>query len=311
MGASKSAAALDWERDGADWPGREASRFTQAAGLRWHWQSFGAGPLLLLIHGTAASTHTWRGVVPLWSRHWRVVTFDLPGHAFTERLAPGPQMLPRMAEAIGGWLAAEELHPQVIIGHSAGAAIAAELCLSGAASPEALVSLNGVLLPMHSVPLPLWSGAARFFASLSFVPRMISATARRRDALLRLVDSTGSTLDERGLELYGRLAQSPAHIAGVLDMLAGWDLESLAERLPALVPRLLLLVAERDRTVSPIESIRVKRRLPQATVMSLPGLGHLAHEERPDLVATAVEDFLERGSTDRGPSVVTKVAAPN
>ena len=55
---------LDWATDGADWPNREASRFVEAAGLRWHVQVMGAGPVLLLLHGTGASTHSWRDVMP-------------------------------------------------------------------------------------------------------------------------------------------------------------------------------------------------------------------------------------------------------
>ncbi|MGD9027768.1 MAG: alpha/beta hydrolase, partial [Methyloceanibacter sp.] len=29
---------LDFARDGEDWPNREASRFVEAAGLKWHVQ---------------------------------------------------------------------------------------------------------------------------------------------------------------------------------------------------------------------------------------------------------------------------------
>ena len=52
----------DWARDGADWPHRDASRFIVAAGLRWHVQRIGAGPTLLLLHGTGAATHILAGL---------------------------------------------------------------------------------------------------------------------------------------------------------------------------------------------------------------------------------------------------------
>ena len=35
-----------WSRDGRDWPNREASRFVEAGGLRWHVQVAGQGPVL-------------------------------------------------------------------------------------------------------------------------------------------------------------------------------------------------------------------------------------------------------------------------
>ena len=74
--------ALIWERDGRDWPNRQASRFVRAAGIRWHVQAMGEGPVLLLLHGTGASTHSWRRLAPLLAtrfsgtrperRYWRV-----------------------------------------------------------------------------------------------------------------------------------------------------------------------------------------------------------------------------------------------
>ena len=75
---------LDFARDGADWPLREASRFVEAGGLRWHVQTLGEGPPALLIHGTAGATHSWRGLAPLLARDFRLVAPDLPGHGFTD-----------------------------------------------------------------------------------------------------------------------------------------------------------------------------------------------------------------------------------
>jgi len=34
---------LVWNRDGKDWPNRDASSFVQAAGIRWHVQRMGRG----------------------------------------------------------------------------------------------------------------------------------------------------------------------------------------------------------------------------------------------------------------------------
>ncbi len=93
-----------WEVEGRAWPNREASSFVQAAGLRWHVQRMGQGPELLLIHGTGAATHSWRGLAPLLARHFTILAPDLPGHGFTDPL-PGHRLsLPGMAQALG-WIA--------------------------------------------------------------------------------------------------------------------------------------------------------------------------------------------------------------
>ena len=79
--------ALDWERDGADWPNRAASRFVTVGAMRWHVQVMGSGPVLLLLHGTGASSHSWRDLAPRLARHFTVLAPDLPGHGFSAQPA--------------------------------------------------------------------------------------------------------------------------------------------------------------------------------------------------------------------------------
>ena len=68
-------------------------------------------------------------------------------------------------------------------------------------------------------------------------------------------------------------------------MMARWDLWSLERDLPRLRTPLTLVVGSNDRTIRPADALRVRALVPKAEVISLPGLGHLAHEERPDLIA--------------------------
>jgi magnesium chelatase accessory protein len=309
-----SSSRMIWERDGLNWPHREASRFVQAAGLSWHIQQFGMAadgklmddklaqgklaqgkPSVLLLHGTGASTHSWRGLAPLLAGQFEVLTVDLPGHAFTGMPPAGPmspQMsLPGMAQALSGLLQALDVQPALVIGHSAGAAIAVRMCLDGLIAPGRVVSLNGALFPLGGPAAAMLSPVARLLASAPMVPRLFSWRASSPAVLQRLLDATGSRLDAEGVSLYGQLVRSPGHTAGALAMMANWDLPELLRALPRLATPLSLVVGERDRTISPRQADRVRAMLAPAArqpVISLPGLGHLAHEERPDLVAQLV-----------------------
>ncbi len=306
---------LDWDRDGADWPHRAHSRFVEAAGLRWHVQRFdaqpageqGAGsaparpPRCLLIHGTGASTHSWRDLVPLLQPHFELLAMDLPGHAFTSLPAGGTfssqLSLPGMARALGALLQAEGFAPDLVVGHSAGAAIGARLALDiaarpGAPAPRLLVSLNGALLPLGGLAGRIFSPAARLMAVLPGVPRLFAWRAGDAQVLQRLLDSTGSQLDDAGRAYYRRLAGNPGHVEGALGMMAHWDLPAFADDdLPRLPTPLLLVVGDRDATVPPADADRVVARLAgqvQVKRVSLEGLGHLAHEERPQAVAMPI-----------------------
>jgi magnesium chelatase accessory protein len=292
---------LVWERDGAHWPHRSASRFVQADGLRWHVQQFEATagpqklPHALLLHGTGASTHSWRGLAPLLSAHFNVLSVDLPGHAFTSMPVGGPASaqlsLPGMARALQALLLALGVRPALVIGHSAGAALGVRMCLDGLISPQRVVGVNGAFLPLGGLAGQIFSPVAKLMAAAPFVPKLFSWRATDPTVLKKLIDSTGSALDATGLALYRKLVSNPGHAAGALGMMANWDLPQLARDLPNLATPLCLVVGSNDRTIAPEQASRVLAMLPSSAgsvLVALQGLGHLAHEERPDLVAQAV-----------------------
>lgn len=286
------AVPLSWERDGPRWPHRDASRFVDAAGLRWHVQRMGSGPVALLIHGTGASTHSWRDLMPLLATRFTCVAMDLPGHAFTGTPAAFRLSLPGMAQAVGALVRA--LTPELggpvdlVVGHSAGAAIGARAVLDGALAPRALAGLNGAYLPLPGLPGLLFPPVARLMAATPVAAQLFARRDWDRAAVERLIGGTGSTLDPRGLALYGALVRDPRHAAGALGMMARWDLRPLARDLARLRVPLALVVGANDRAVPPRDAQRVRALVPATTPVSIDtvaGAGHLVHEERPAEVA--------------------------
>jgi magnesium chelatase accessory protein len=281
---------LVWERDGRDWPNRSASRFVTAGGVAWHVQVMGKGPAVLLLHGTGASTHSWRGLAPLLAPHFTVVAPDLPGHGFTDApRASSGYTLPNVAKAVAALLDALEIRPELAVGHSAGAAIAARMVLDGAIAPRAVVSLNGALLPFPGMSNDFFGPIARLLAGSRLASRAFALFAGSGLSVERLLRSTGSRIDADGVRLYARLAGNPAHVGGALGLMANWDLRPLVRDLPRLPARLVLVAGSNDGMVPPSESYRVRSLVPGAELVTLPGLGHLAHEEKPDQVAALLD----------------------
>jgi magnesium chelatase accessory protein len=281
---------LDWERDGRGWPHHEASRFVEAAGLRWHVQQMGAGPVLLLLHGTGASTHSWRALMAPLARHFSVVAADLPGHGFTATPPRERLSLPGMVRELDALLRALGVSPALVVGHSAGAAILIRMALDGLIAPCGIVSLNGALLPFRGLARHVFGPLAKLLVMNPVVPLLFTWTAGQRSAE-RLIRDTGSALDAEGHDLYARLMRSPRHVAGALGMMANWDLDRLERDLPRLKLPLLLVAAGGDLAVPADVSFQVRDRIPGAKVEYLRGVGHLAHEERPSEVVTLLVDW--------------------
>lgn len=294
MTAAAAVLDLDWAANGADWPLHEHSRFTRAAGMDWHLQKLGGGPLCLLLHGAGSSLHSWHRILPLLARRWTVLALDLPGHGFTRGRPERGMSLDGMSWAVGTLLETLRLSPHVIIGHSAGAAIAVSLALERRCRPRALFSLNGALVPFDRRYELLFAPLARVFAMLPFAPELLAWHARDRGAVERLITSTGSRLEPADVDLYWRLMRSPRHVTGVLQMMSHWSVRGLMQRLPRLDVPLVQIVGARDGTVPPSAAEQVLACLPAARIVTLPGLGHLAHEERPGVVAEVVFHECDR-----------------
>ncbi|MCE7027453.1 alpha/beta fold hydrolase BchO [Jiella avicenniae] len=300
-------APLDFARDGRHWPHREKSRFVEAGGTRFHVQIFGPenAPALLLLHGTGASTHSFRDLAPILAEHYRVIVPDLPGHGFTAAPRWRRVSITGMGKAIAAMLSALGVAPVYAAGHSAGAAILLRMALDGQIAPQRIVSLNGALLPFPGVAAHLFPRLAKLLFLNPVAPRFFSWRARNTRAVAQLMESTGSRISPEGVAYYERLFSSPTHVEGALSMMANWDLEGLRRDLPQLNVPLTLVVGSRDRAIPPEVSERVARMVRGAAIERLPGLGHLAHEEAPDRVAEVMlgvfaDDQLDDQTNRRG-----------
>lgn len=271
-----------------DWPNRRASRFVDAAGMGWHVQRAGSGPGLLLVHGTAASTHTWREMLPALAESYDVLAMDLPGHAYSGRPPHRSMALPSLAAALAGLLRQERFSPRFAVGHSAGAAIVLRMVLDGVIHPSAVVGLNAALMPFGGGLRTLFVPLARLLANTHLIPRFLARRAGEADSVRRMLKGTGSTLDEAGIMLYQRLLSRERHVEAVLSMMASWDLRPLLRELPALETPLHLIVGARDKAVDPGEAASIAARVRSARVIRLDDLGHLAHEENAELLVDLV-----------------------
>jgi len=280
---------LNFARDGADWPNREASRFVEAGGLKWHIQEMGAGPAALLLHGTGGATHSWRGLEPLLAPDFRLLAPDLPGHGFTTSRRAPDLSLPGVARAVAALLAKLEFAPRVVVGHSAGAAVLAHLISRGKIQPELFVAINGAFLPFEGWAGHVFPVVAKVLALNPLTARFFAWNADST-SVQKMLTGMGSKLDPRGVELYTRLMSNPAHCAGALGMMANWDLGEMPRELGRMACRTLLIVGANDRAVPPADAARIARSMPRATVKTLPGVGHLAHEEQPEAVAGLIRD---------------------
>jgi magnesium chelatase accessory protein len=284
---------MDWDANKASWPNAALSRFVELPGQTWHVQMAGSGPVLLLLHGTGASTHSWRDLIAPLAAHYTVVCPDLTGHAFTSPHRTQSPSLPHIARNLAALLDHLQLWPLAVIGHSAGAAIGAQLLLGQLQRPvPALIGLNPAWLPLRGVSSWLFPASAHLLAMNPFSATLFARLSAKPGVVKGLIAGTGSTLDAAGLGYYQRLLQSPGHLRGVLQMMRAWKLEALERALPQLKGRVFVHLGANDRTIGPEQAARYGALLPQAVTLRCAGLGHLAHEEAPGPTSAQILEWL-------------------
>ena len=273
---------MQWANYRSTWPHAQHSQFIQAGGIQWHVQIMGQGPVLLLLHGTGSGSFSWRGLMPLLSAHFQVIAPDLPGHAFTSRGPEGSLSLQGMSEGLRALLLQLNVTPSIIGGHSAGAAIAANMLLQQRAlSQTQLIGFNPAWLPLPGLPSLIFRPAAKL-AAINPVSAWATAKLASKPAMIeKSIVQTGSHLDAEGLALYQSVFSHSGHVHSVLNMMAAWQLDTLSKSLPQLQNKVSILVGMQDQTVPPSMAHAACKLMPQARVFEQHGLGHLAHEEDP------------------------------
>lgn len=279
---------MEWE----GWPNARLSRFVDSRPHRWHLQDGGTGRTLLLLHGAGASTMSFRDLLPVLAQEFRVVAVDLPGHGFTRMGTRQRQSLDLMTADLAALLGREGIAPEVVVGHSAGAAVALRLARD-MAGLRGVVGINAALSNFKGMAGWLFPAMAKMLALNPLTAHAFSRLSDSEAPIRALVRGTGSEIAAEGVALYRRLIADAAHVDGALAMIAQWRLDGLVASLPEITLPVLLIAAENDRAVPPEVSEEAAARLPNARLLRLPGLGHLAHEEAPERIAAEIRGFAE------------------
>ena len=283
---------MNWDEHRTNWPNAAHSRFVTTRACRWHMQDAGSGPVVLLLHGAGASTHSFRALFADLSQTFRVIALDLPGQGFTRSLAGVRLGLDGMAEDILALLQAEALMPAAIVGHSAGAAIALRMAQQMPQAPRAIVALNGAMEGFRGLAGVVFPVMAKILALNPLTAMIFSRSAGSQARVRGLIASTGSMIDAEGLALYRVLIADRGHVNATLGMMANWNLQTLLADLPGIDVPVLFLTGANDKAVPPASSAEAAARMPQAQVENIPGYGHLLHEEDPAGTAARIRRFV-------------------
>ena len=228
---------------------------------------------LVLLHGFAQTGASWEPVTRALGGRYRAVAPDIGSGPWEAELARLAALVPRRA---------------VLAGYSMGGRLALGLALCGAVELSALVLVSaspGLADPAER--------AARRAADAALADRIeaIGAEAFAREWGAQSLFA-GQPPGVAAAAHADRLRRGPGELAGQLRGLGTGVMPALWDRLPELAVPTTLVAGERDAKFYAIAD-EMRRALPRARFVVVPGAGHAVHLEAPDAVAGALARLEE------------------
>ncbi|WP_370179428.1 alpha/beta fold hydrolase [Rhodococcus wratislaviensis] len=256
----------------------------------------GEGEALLLVHGMAGSSATWRAILPQLAQRYRVLAPDLPGH--------GDSAKPRGDYSLGAFAAwlRDLLHELgiervTVIGQSLGGGVAMqfsyqhpELCDrlvligSGGLGPDVNWTLRLLAAPGSEFLLPLVAPAAVRDAG-NKVRGWLAAVGIRSVRGDEMWNAYASLSDSDTRQAFLRTLRAVVDHRG--QAVSALSRLYLNEGLPT-----QLIWGDSDGIIPVAHGYAAHEAIPGSRLAVLDGVGHYPHLEDPAAVVDIIDDFV-------------------
>ena len=269
----------------------------------------GSGEAIVLLHGIAGSSETWRSVMRPLSRNFRVVAPDLLGHGNSTK-PRSDYSLGALAVLVRDLLDELGITRATIVGHSLGGGIAMQFIYQHPDYGQRLILIaSGGLGPDVGLPLRLASLPGAELVLPLIAPRQVSTAGYRLLAWMR----KAGIESPRGEELwrhYSSLSDGPTRQAFLRTLRAVVDHRGQAvSALSRLTSRtdfpVMAIWGERDAIIPVAHAYAAQEMRPDVRLEVLANVGHFPHAERPAEVAELIKEFIDANSTEQLSTTVT------
>ncbi len=265
----------------------EQSRFIPIDGMQVHYRDEGAGELVVLIHGTASSLHTWDQWTKQLSAHYRVIRLDLPGFGLT---GPHPQNKYEVQDDVQFMrnflqaLMINDPQKQVhLVGNSLGGRIAWQYSLRFPGQVKSLTLMNALGYPQEQWPpaieMAQWPVVDEIVARFS--PRFMFEDG------LKEVYFDDALVNTQLVDRYFQLANFPGNMAAFPKRVQA-KLDTQSDNIKDISVPTLIQWGARDEYFPVARAYDFKRDIKGSKLKVYTDIGHLPMEETPKKSA---EDF--------------------
>ena len=257
----------------------------------------GSGPALLLLHGIAGSSRTWRDVIPLLVDRFTVIAPDFMGHGLSEKPV-GDYSLGAFASGIRDLLEVLDIDRATVVGQSFGGGVAMQLAYqhpelcerlvlvdSGGLGREVNWILRFMTLPGSEYVMPLiFPKFVRNWGDSLF--RSINDRGIHLGRITEMWSAYGSLAEADNRQAFARTIRSVIEPGG--QTVSAMDRLYLASSMPTLI-----IWGDRDDIIPVSHARTAHDAIPGSRLAIIEGVGHFPQIEAPDQFVAALVDFVD------------------
>jgi len=257
----------------------------------------GHGPALLLLHGIAGSSRTWRDVIPRLTDRFTVVAPDLLGHGQSEKPV-GDYSLGAFASGIRDLVDVLDIERATVVGQSFGGGVAMQFAYqhpercerlvlvdSGGLGREVNWMLRLMTLPGSEYVMPVvFPGFVRDWGDSLF--RAINDRGIHLGRIAEIWSAYASLAEADNRRAFARTIKS------VID--PGGQTVSAMDRLYLAAPMPTLIVwGDRDGIIPVSHAYDAHDAMPGSRLVIIDGVGHFPQIEAPEQFVEALVAFID------------------
>ncbi len=248
-------------------------------GLQLHYEQYGQGEDILLLHGWGSSLDAFAYLGGRIAKQYRVTALDFPGFGSSE-LPPEPWDVEQYAVLTLAFMKAIGLQDPIMLGHSFGGRVIMKLCGTGRVSPSKLLLVDAAGV-RRKPPFKTRLRTRTFKIARWVLTRKLWAKAC--EPTLNQVRAYFGSADYNA---------APPVLRQTLVKVVNEDLTPILKNITATT---LLIYGEND-TATPVADAKImEREIPDAGLCIIPDAGHWAFVEQPSMVAGIIDNFLNIG----------------
>ena len=278
------------------------SKFIEVNDVTVHYKEQGSGgTTYILLHGFGASVFSWREVMDDFAARGRVIAYDRPAFGLTSRPMPdawkdgvNPYSMEFNVELLRGLMDAFGIEQAILVGNSAGGAVATAFAMRYPQRVDALILVDPGLGGGRGPQFPAWALPIMRTPQMRHLgPLLVRDIAVSGDEAILRAWSDPSKVTDEILDGYHKPLQANNWDRALYELTFAPAYPELRPLLPELTTPAFVIGGEDDRLIRPWYFEAIAQEIPNAQLVLLPHCGHVPHEECPDAFMQEVIKYLE------------------